>query len=227
MKRLIYGPMIHNPWSIAEYSPYYIEYCIGQNPDRTLINIFRDNLNRYWDRIDALLASKKIYKIYHDSYSEMFKLEDIVKQYRKGADKSRDFAAVCSLLDKGAKLMVTESEAAMTKWRACTSETPVVSTRNEVSRQLVVRDNYIAMNINNTLQKNETGVLLMGYAHKVDKIITKKYPNIHVESVNEKFAGLINICKVLSLNHINDMKCINSEKVMSQSYLSRLEPLLK
>ncbi|MGV8131371.1 MAG: hypothetical protein ACP5N7_04715 [Candidatus Pacearchaeota archaeon] len=158
MRRLIYVPLVHD---ISEFPKEIVRANLGPNPSKPLIRRFQEGLGKYWDRVDPLLMAQKIDRIYQDSCVDFFDLKHYLEKYRAGADKSRNFRAICYLLDGGAKLMITESNYA----------------KNEsyFEESVIPRDNYIASRIDFTLEDKETGVLFMGINHVVDQIIRKRY----------------------------------------------------
>ena len=77
-----------------------------------------------------------------------------------------------------------------------------------------LRDKYIACTIDSTLSQNETGILFLGKAHKVDEVLSEmdrdividKYDiSVNMNRYNEKFMKLINskipYTKLLQLMH--------------------------
>ena len=181
--------MMHDPWT--EYPEALLKDAIGPNPNEASVREFRDGLRGYWDKVDACLASESVQRVYQDSCYDFFRLEHYLKRYREDADKSRNFAAICSLLDNGAQLMITESNNA--KKEGYFEDDP--------ERQRAPRDRYIASNIDHTLQEGETGVLFMGINHKVDKIVRAEYSTISVENVNGEIRRLLDIFETLRSNY--------------------------
>jgi len=188
-----------------------MESVIGKNSDENLVKEFREVFNAYWDKIDVRLSSANIHKIYQDTYSDCDSLDKMLQHYRNGVDRSRNFSAICSLVDNGALLMVTESYIAITKSQNSISklQDSAIKLRSrkrppksEVSRRLMPRDRCIAMNIDKTLQKKETGVLFIGFYHNTDKILLKQYPAIRLEILDGYAAKLMKICAILNDNYI-------------------------
>ncbi len=167
MRKLIYVPLVHNVFS--EFAEERIRFHFGPNPSKRSVKKFQDGLNEYWDRVDPILKFQRIDRIYQDSCLDFFGLDYYLKKYRAGADKSRNFRAICDLLDKGARLMITESNEAKTE--------------SYFEESVMPRDNYIASRIENTLEDKETGVLFMGICHVVDQIIRARHQTITVERI--------------------------------------------
>jgi hypothetical protein len=189
VKRVIYVPMVHDPWT--EYPEALLKDTIGPNPNEALIRKFRDGLRGYWDKVDTRLASESVQRVYQDSCYDFFGLEHYLKRYREDSDKSRNFSAICSLLENGAQLMITESNNA--KNEGYFEEDP--------EKQRAPRDRYIASNIDHTLQEGETGVLFMGINHKVDQIMRAQYPAINVANLNGEIRHLLDLFETLRADY--------------------------
>jgi len=179
---------VHDPWS--EYEPNLLIDSIGSNPDQTLVKQFREGLKQYWDKVDKRLATETVHRIYQDSCYDFCGLDHYLHLYRI-SKKSRNFAAICSLLDRGSDLMITESNEAK----------KLDYLEDDPQEKHQYRDWFVAKNLNYTLQDGETGVLFMGHKHKAAQIIKEMHPSINIENINGDLNHLMNIFKTLEANY--------------------------
>lgn len=188
-RKLLYIPVVHDPWS--EYDEDLREASFGPNPDENLVRQFREGLKRYWDRVDKALSKVEIDRVYQDACYDWFGLDFYLDYYRKDAAESRNFRTLCSLLDRGAQLMITESNDARNQ---------NFSAKDPVIRNLP-RDLFVAANIDSTLQEGETGVLFMGVNHKVYEILRGNYPGVTVGRFNGNPIPLLEIIEKLKRDY--------------------------
>jgi hypothetical protein len=166
MRTLLYVPLAHHPYEVGE--------GLAREALGTRYDSYIEELKSFWGGVAAQIARRKIDKIYQDG---CISSDFIVKElYRKYAEHTGNMRLVCDLMDRGAELIKTES------WWLCLFTSYGSSQLG--TNLLGPRDRYIVRRINNTLQEGETGIIFMGGAHSVDKLIETQVPSINVERLD-------------------------------------------
>lgn len=137
---------------------------------------YLEKFNRYWEQVkkqitELELKLGKVNKIYHELITASG--EDGSKVIKELNDKSHEIIQTC--LDSGAQLEAVEEGDLLTEfmdWSRCLIVglqnqkvlTKVYESYTEVSKK---RNEYIAVKIDETLQADEIGILLMRENHQV------------------------------------------------------------
>ena len=196
MRTLIYVPIIH---SVADMG------TIGDELERKSVSGLGENrwhkhtdtVNGYWAAIESYFEIIDLYikgiKIYQDG---MFvDGEMALKLIRDGVKSgSKNSAIVANLINRGAILMKTE-DFKMVKDEYDGLQSIIKSKTNiqkliqllryKMSKPIFLRrrDRFIAANIDETLEPNETGILFIGAYHKVMNWLPKDITVIELKEV--------------------------------------------
>jgi len=126
----------------------------------------------YWGGIASALEALSLdyakVKIYHDSMVADGDLgKKIVRELARNG--SPDYMLTERLIDSGARLMKTEDiELLLLEYQA---HSRAGTSPQELENVLTQRDVYVARRIDKTLDKGDTGILFMGAAHQVCRLL--------------------------------------------------------
>lgn len=192
LKKLFYIPIVHNQADLGSLG----SQLSAEGEKKYGISLWKEHIeyvDKSWDEIEIEIfrqceniSSNRI-KIYQDGLPATDEIG--LKIVKEAAGKgSKNYAIIDKLLDKGAKLEPAENKEFLFKEyyllsdisKAETSEKQVelYLKYQDASRELLTsRDNYIANQINTSLNEGETGIAFFGAAHS---IIEKLNNDIHV-----------------------------------------------
>jgi hypothetical protein len=181
MARLIYIPTAHAPVELGDI----YDSSIITRPD--LLPEYLGLLDRYWDGIDARLQDEYLDKIYHDSV-----VKPSPQPFKElAAEGSRNCACVISLLDRGARLMHTESE------KLLDMQIRFIGDYAATAMVRDMRDIHVAKRIDKSLRRTEVGVAFFGFDHRID-LTLQRYPRIRVERYDAGLADLMAVAEALT-----------------------------
>lgn len=167
MRRLLYVPAIHSAPDLGSLARE-VQSSYGDASWDT----HEASIASYWERIGRRLDELRLdytrVKVYHDSIVAGGEAgERIVRELaRRG---SPDLGLTAALLTKGARLMRTEDlELLLDEYRAVTGGGASVE---QQARILEERDRYVAKRISDSLKDGETGILILGAAHRVHHLL--------------------------------------------------------
>ena len=180
MKRLILIPVIHNLadlGSLAEsVRSHYLEHfgpAVWQQRERAVEGLWND-IRR---AIEAFRFDFRQVRIYQDGLPVCGKEQQIVHELA-GAG-SLNHQLVLELVGKGAVLVGTEDPQLLIREYQLqrrqmdvpgANDKDASSLSGEAAAVLAARDRFIAQRIAATLQDNETGLLFLGAAHRIDAL---------------------------------------------------------
>ena len=167
MRRLLWVPIVHSAADLGSLAGRArTEYSAAGWARH------EQQIASYWGGIvsalDALSLDYAKVKIYHDSMVTDGDLgKKIVRELARNG--SADYMLTERLIDSGARLMKTEDiELLLQEYqaysRSCTSP-------QELENVLTQRDLYVARRIDKTLNEGEIGILFMGAAHQVCRVL--------------------------------------------------------
>jgi hypothetical protein len=148
MKKVLYVPMLHDPWSPSA-NTYFAEFVRG-NPKYPGLDRLKASLEGHWIDINKSLASEDIDRVYQDGFTHMQDVDSYMSFLSTRDEWNYD--AVNRLLWRGALLTPTEDVKATRKF-------------NGSEQDVMVRDKHIATNICNTMKSSGTAALFMGMGH--------------------------------------------------------------
>jgi hypothetical protein len=132
------------------------------------------------ERINALKIGFGRVKVYQDGLPVCGKEEQIVRDLARQG--SLNYRLVAQLMDRGAKLVGTESpELLLREYRLVRSQlaghpgesaTETDGADRDTQTTLRERDRFIARRIAETLAEEETGILFVGFAHDVHRYLS-------------------------------------------------------
>lgn len=191
-RTLIYFPIIHTQadmGALGEAVKHATLGKLGRHSMKRKMNM----IDRAWTEIETAIDKLDIayenVRIYQDGLPVCGKEIEVVTELAKA--ESRNHQLLLRLMQKGAKLMGTESsellikEYELSKQMLDAGNIPAQSIRTarqkrEADLVLGKRDQFIAGRINKTLQKGETGILFLGALHslqpRLDEDIRVLYP---------------------------------------------------
>jgi len=178
LRRLIYIPVIHTELEMGSVaSQLREEYILKFGKEKWEEHLKLVNEIWQWikDKIEGLKLTYEKVRIYQDGLPLCGKELDIVQKLAERG--SINYKIILELINEGAKLEGTESKELLLEeynYIKNITATSVKKEYKEESKQLLIRrDRYIADRINETLKEDETGILLIGSKHKVDKYLPK------------------------------------------------------
>lgn len=163
MRKLIYIPAWHNrvDWGVDKLTK--TKQCKIVSIVENMPEVYWQIAEIYWDVVeDALTRLDSIdwtmAQIFSDTISEVSEpmLNIIEETAKKG---SRHMKLIVALLKLGAKLEVTEDKNLLINYGSG-------EIHDTAHRELKERDEVIAQNINDRLQKHGYGILILGISHK-------------------------------------------------------------
>ena len=183
MRSLIYVPIVHTELDMGSLAGrledvYRARFGAAKWEER--VRTIREVWRGIEGRISALKINLGRVKVYQDGLPVCGREEEIVRDLaRQGSLNHR---LVAQLMDRGAKLMGTESpELLLREYRLVKSQlgggaeesaTGAAGTEKNAQTTLQDRDRFIARRIEETLAEGETGVLFMGFAHEVHRYLS-------------------------------------------------------
>lgn len=184
MRTLIYVPIMHTSADLGSLAEDVNKRGVaGMGKERWAYHI--KTVNGFWDAIDIYLDSIDVagMKIYQDGMMAEGELGKIIIDEGVKAG-SRNHEIVSKLLKKGAILVKTEEfkyvkeEQDMLKAIIKAKSTfqkliEYLKYKLVKNRMLYKRDKYISKRIDETLGQNETGILFIGAAHNIKKMLPK------------------------------------------------------
>ncbi len=186
MKKLLCIPIVHNQADLGSLG----SQLSLEGEKKYGVALWKDHLEKVeksWDEIEIEISSqlKKIsfnkVKIYQDGLPAAGDIG--IKIIKDSAGKgSKNYSIINNLLTKGAKLEMAENKELLFKEYYLLSDINKADTPEkqlaaylkyqELSQELLNnRDNYIASQINSTLNNGEIGIAFFGAAHSIiDKL---------------------------------------------------------
>ncbi|MFQ5829006.1 MAG: hypothetical protein ACE5JD_07615 [Candidatus Methylomirabilia bacterium] len=190
MRRLIYVPIIHTMADMGTRAEALKQESIQrfgvERWERS-----RRVINEVWQGIRARLLALSLpwerVRIYQDGLPVSGKELEIAQEV--AAQGSQNYQLVLELVQRGARLMGTESAELLTREYAhikgvaeATSDAEREDARQRYAAEsaeiLKERDAFIARRIAETLHEAEVGLLFLGMLHEVDRLLPE---GIHVE----------------------------------------------
>lgn len=176
MRKLYYVPIVHSPEELGSLAKSLLEIekkVHGPQAEK----IYRERINRFWKEIRSRLKREGLNTqekcqclyIYADGLPKTEDLlfqkvvQDLISQ------KLPQYLIIQELLEKGATIHGTESiKLLLEEHNMWTNTVKGISPDSKRKAELLQeRDEFIAKRINETLPKNEIGILFIGAAHKV------------------------------------------------------------
>jgi hypothetical protein len=189
MKRLLYIPIVHNKTDLGSLGNT-LSAEGGKMYGASAWQEHIEQVDRSWQKIESEISRRvkktapgKI-KIYQDGLPVVD--ENGIKIVKETAEKgSVNYRIIDNLLTRGAKLELAESKELLLKeyyllMDITKAETPENTLQaylhyQEKSRELLnERDEYIAHQINATLNNGETGIAFFGAAHSITDKLNKE-----------------------------------------------------
>ncbi len=167
MRRLLYVPAIHSATDLGSLARE-VQSAYGDASWDT----HEASIATYWERIGRLLEDLRLdysrVKVYHDSIVAGGEAgQRIVRELAQQG--SLDLRLTAALLAKGARLMRTEDlELLLDEYKAVTGGRASVEQQVQILEE---RDRYVAKRISDSLKDGETGILIMGAAHRVHHLL--------------------------------------------------------
>ena len=192
MRSLIYVPIIHTTTDMgSESEALKKEYIKKFGQQRWLRQV--KLVEGFWEHVrEKILSLKLDYKrvrIYQDGLPLSGREMEIAREVAQRG--SQNYKIILELIERGARLEGTEDPALLLKEYSYIKE--FSSARNEIEREvarrnyarasktiLSQRDEFISERIRETLRDGETGILLIGKMHEVDKRLPKDIRVIHL-----------------------------------------------
>ena len=183
MRRLIYVPIIHTMVDMGSRAEALKRESIRRfGAERWAKS--RQVIDEVWEGIRARLWALKLpweqVRIYQDGLPVSGKELEIAREV--AAQGSKNYRIVLELVDKGARLMGTESPELLLREYAHIkriAEAPTDPDREEAWRRytaesaeiLKERDAFIARRIAESLEERAAGLLFLGMLHEVDRLL--------------------------------------------------------
>jgi hypothetical protein len=186
MQRLIYIPIIHAMVDMGSKSEALKqEYLRRFGVERWEQS--RQLIEEVWEGIGAKLLALELpwerVRIYQDGLPVSGKELEIARDV--AAQGSKNYQIIMELVQRGARLMGTESPELLTREYIHikrVAEAKTDAEQEEARRRyaaesaeiLTARDTFIARRIAETLEEGEVGLLLLGMLHEVDRLLPKE-----------------------------------------------------
>jgi len=183
MRRLIYVPIIHTMADMGATAEALRQESIRRfGAERWAES--RRVIDEVWEGIRAKLLGLKLswerVRIYQDGLPLSGRELEIARDV--AAQGSKNYQIIIELVDKGAKLIGTESPELLLQEDARVKQIAEAQTdaeREEAKRSyaaesakiLKARDAFIAQRIAETLEEGEVGLLFLGMMHEVDRLL--------------------------------------------------------
>ena len=178
MRRLLYVPIIHTEVDMGSLK----ESIRSKFPSPKHWHTHRQQVDELWTEITKQLASMRLdysrVRVYQDGLPVCDHELDIVRDLASHGSKNHQL--VLSLVGRGATLEGTEDinlllqeynyVKAISERKTEAEVKRALEEYREKSRTLLQkRDDFIASRVDSTLKKGETGILIVGVMHEVDK----------------------------------------------------------
>ena len=176
MRKLILIPIIHTSVDLGSLSEsvkaHYLKR-FGPSVWNQREEIVTKLWNDIQEKINVLDVVYKKVRIYQDGLPECGFEQEIVRELAKAGSSNHQL--VLSLIDKGATLMGTEDPQLLIEEYQLQQQSKDTlhlhqEKTEEATRLLEARDRFIAKRIDETLQAEETGLLFLGAAHRLDML---------------------------------------------------------
>lgn len=178
MRRLIYIPVIHAELEMGSVAPWLREQYklkFGKEKWEEHFKLVKEIWKWIKTKIKGLKLTYEKVRIYQDGLPLCEKEIDIVQKLAERG--SINYKIILELINRGAKLEGTESKELLLEEYNNIKNITTTSIKREYkegNKQLLIRrDHYIANKINETLRRDETGILIIGSEHKVYKYLPK------------------------------------------------------
>lgn len=178
MRRLIYIPVIHTELEMGSVAPWLKEQYklkFGKKKWEEHLKLVKEIWQWIKTKIKGLKLTYEKVRIYQDGLPLCGKELDIVQKLAERG--SINYKIILELINKGAKLEGTESKELLLEEYNNIKNITTNSIKKEYkggNKQLFIkRDRYITNRINETLRRDETGILIIGSEHKVYKYLPK------------------------------------------------------
>lgn len=178
MRRLIYIPVIHAELEMGSVAPWLKEQYklkFGEEKWQEHLKLVKEIWQWIKTKIKGLKLTYEKVRIYQDGLPICGKELDIVQKL--GERGSINYKIILELINRGAKLEGTESKELLLEEYNNIKNITTTSIKREYKegnkKLLIRRDRYIANRINETLRRDETGILIIGSEHKVYKYLPK------------------------------------------------------
>jgi len=178
LRRLIYIPVIHSELEMGSVAPWLKEQYklkFGEEKWQEHLKLVKEIWQWIKTKIKGLKLTYEKVRIYQDGLPLCGKELDIVQKLAERG--SINYKIILELINKGAKLEGTESKELLLEEYNNIKDITTTSIKREYKegnkKLLIRRDRYIANRINETLRRDETGILIIGSEHKVYKYLPK------------------------------------------------------
>ncbi len=183
-RRLIYFPIIHTPADMGVMREAVVRATL-EKVGRAGWSRKMAAIDELWTEIEgaleALALSYDRVRLYQDGLPVCGREIEIVRELAQAG--SRNHQLLLRLMEKGAKLMGTESgdllvqeyQLARQSLTARPPRSQGVAAQRRVCRAAVLerRDRFMAQRINDTLQPGETGILFVGLLHSLERYLSQ------------------------------------------------------
>jgi hypothetical protein len=195
-RRLIYLPIIHTPADMGALKDSVTRATL-ERAGRLGLSRKEIAVRQVWDQIEKALETLKLayerVRLYQDGLPVCGREAQIVTELAQAG--SRNHQLLLRLMAKGATLMGTEAADLLVEEYQLARQTlgrrPPRAAGREAARRsagdslLQRRDQFMARQINDTLQRGETGILFLGMLHSLEKYLAKDiqviYPLQHLK----------------------------------------------
>lgn len=181
-RQLIYFPIVHNQADMGALSESVRKASLqkmGRQGWKRKIHL----IDKFWDEIEEALATLSVpydrVRVYQDGLPVSGKEALIVTELAKSG--SRNHALLRGLVDRGARLMGTESlELLLEEYESVKKMLDSGESLRKKGQQasgsselLERRDKFIAQRINETLGQGEVGIIFLGMLHALGPWLAK------------------------------------------------------
>lgn len=181
-RQLIYFPIVHNQADMGTLSESVKKASlrkIGRQGCKRKVDL----IDKFWDEIKKALETLSVQfdrvRVYQDGLPVSGKEAAIVTELAKSG--SRNHALLLGLVEKGARLMGTESlELLLEEYESVKkvlgsgeSSRKKGQQKYDSSDLLERRDKFIAQRINETLRPGEVGIIFLGMLHELESWLAK------------------------------------------------------
>jgi hypothetical protein len=177
-RELLYFPIVHNQADMGALSES-VKKASLEKIGRLGWKRKVDLINRFWDEIELALGrlpnSLDRVRVYQDALPVSGKETVIVSELARSG--SRNHQALLHLINRGAKLMGTESlELLLEEYESAKN---MLGSRGSLKKKsqetaasaalLERRDKFIGQRINDTLRPGEVGIIFLGMLHELER----------------------------------------------------------
>ena len=185
MRKLIYVPIVHTEddmGSLAEFMKEEYERKYSRQKWQEHIKAMKAIWNKIREKVIGLDLEWQKVKLYQDGLPVSGKEKFIVKTLAERG--SINHKLIMELIQKGATIEGTEDPELLkadyanilkiAQAKSLSERDRLIEQYNLEARELLSkRDQFIADRINETLKNGETGILLLGLMHQVDRLIPR------------------------------------------------------